>query len=325
MSAAGGAADGPYVPGRGLPLGYPTGSDEDRGDAQVRGEFSSSREPNTSVVSPPSVPPRPSAARIGKRQLSMLAGRLSERDMDVLVVVARHRVLTTHQIQGFCFLDHDSAVSASRTTRRVLARLQRDGLLRALDRRVGGVRSGSDATIWQLAPAGSRLVYGEDRRRRISSAPSDRFLGHCLAVADVHVLLRQHQRIEAIEDVKVEVEPASWRRYQGAGGEPRWLQPDLTARITTNEYVDWWFIEVDLGTESLPTLLRKCQQYEAYRRTGIEEAEHGSFPLVLWLLPNDARAQKLAAAVKQSDSLTTALYRYATPETLAGVLAGGAA
>jgi len=239
-------------------------------------------------------------------------------------MVARHRVLTTHQIQGFCFVDHESAVSASRTARRVLARLQREGLLRALDRRVGGVRAGSEATIWQLTPAGSRLVYGDQKRRR-SDPPSDRFLAHNLAVADVHVLLRQHQRIETIEEVAVEVEPASWRRYTGMGGEPRWLQPDLSARITTSEYVDWWFIEVDLGTESLPTLLRKCQQYEAYRRIGIEEAEHGGFPLVLWLLPNEARAQKLATAVKQSGNLTTALYRYATPETLVNVLAGGAA
>lgn len=324
MSAVDPAADRPYVPGRGLPLGYPTGSGDETGEAQVRGEFPSSREPNTSVVSPPSAPPRPSVARIGKRQLSMLASRLSGRDMDVLELVAQHRFLTTHQIQGFCFLDHESAVSASRTTRRVLARLQREGLLRALDRRVGGVRAGSEATIWQLAPAGSRLVYGDQKRRR-SDLPSDRFLAHNLAVADVHVLLRQHQRIETIEEVAVEVEPASWRRYTGMSGEPRWLQPDLAARITTSEYVDFWFIEVDLGTESLPTLLRKCQQYESYRRTGIEEAEHGGFPLVLWLLPNDERAQNLATAVQHSGQLTTALYRYATPETLVNVLAGGAA
>ncbi len=46
---------------------------------------------------------------------------------------------------------------------------------------------------------------------------------------------------------------------------------------------------------------------------------------MLWLLPNDERAQKLATAVKQSDKLTTTLYRYATPETLVNVLAGGAA
>ena len=123
----------------------------------------------------------------------------------------------------------------------------------------------------------------------------------------------------------VEVEPASWRKYLGPSGERRWLQPDLYAEITTADFVDRTFIEVDLGTESLPTLIRKCQQYEDYRRSGTEQEHRGSFPLVVWLLTTAERVTKLEAAVRHSHGLTTQMFRYATPNTLTQVLAGGSA
>lgn len=321
MSAVNPSADRTYTPGRGLPLGRPTRSSDDPVSTQVRAEFSQSREPNTSLIPYPSVLAEPVRPRVGKHSLSVLARRLSERNFEVLQLVAEHRFLTTHQIQHFCFIDHESTASASRTARRVLARLQRDGLLRALDRRVGGVRAGSEATIWQLAPAGLRLISGDQKRRRLQQ-PSDRFLTHQLAVADVHVLLRQDARIEAIEEIAVEVEPASWRKYQGPGGELRWLQPDLYAEISIADFTDLYFIEVDLGTESTPTLVKKCQQYEEYRRAGVEQAKRGTFPLVLWLFVDQGRVAKLRTAIERSRSLSAAMYRFATPETLTQVLAG---
>ncbi|MBF6188914.1 replication-relaxation family protein [Nocardia farcinica] len=253
-----------------------------------------------------------------------MTDQLSDRDRDILRLVADHRYLTTHQIQHFCFRDHETAATGARVARRVLARLGRDGLITPLDRRVGGLGSGSAVTIWRLTAAGLRIIFGDGRRRR-GSEPSERFLRHCLAIADVHVLLHQHLRIEAIESVVVEVEPASWRKYLGPSGEPRWLQPDLYAEITTADFVDRTFIEVDLGTESLPTLIRKCQQYEDYRRSGTEQGRRGSFPLVVWLLTTAERAVKLEATVRRSHSLTSAMFRYATPSTLAQVLAGGMA
>lgn len=311
-----------YTPGAGLPLAVPIGTENAGMSAQVSDEFARSREPNTSAASLPEVPAG-QTTRVGARQLHRLADRLSDRDRAVLDLVAQHRYLTTSQLQHFCFVDHQSEASGSRVTRRVVRRLEQAGLLRALARHVGGVRAGSSATIWRLAPAGARIVYGDDKRRR-PAEPSERFLNHCLAIADVHVLLHQHRRIEAIEGVVVEIEPASWRTYQGAGGERRWLQPDLYAEITSSDFVDRHFIEVDLGTESLPTLLKKCRQYEEYRRSGVEQDRYGSFPLVVWLFLDGSRATRLATAIRRTKRLTDAMYRVATPETLTQVLAGGA-
>ncbi|WP_153811620.1 hypothetical protein [Rhodococcus sp. Chr-9] len=46
---------------------------------------------------------------------------------------------------------------------------------------------------------------------------------------------------------------------------------------------------------------------------------------MVWLLTTAERAAKLEAAVHRSHSLTAAMFRYATPNTLAQVLAGGTA
>jgi hypothetical protein len=242
--------------------------------------------------------------------------------MAVLRFVAQHRYLSTGQLQRFVFTDHSTDDSAARTTRRVLARLRGWTLLRPLQRRVGGVRAGSTATIWQLTPGGARLLRDDGSTYRIHE-PSPRFLSHCLAIGDVHLLLRGLASNPGIERVDVQVEPASWRRYTGDGGEPRWLQPDLAATLHSAEYDDRWLIEVDLGTESLPTLLKKCGQYEAYRATGLEQAEHGVYPLVLWVFTKAERAVRLEHAVLRSPRLTPALYRYAAPGTIEPLLLGG--
>lgn len=303
-----------YTPGAGLPLAPPVGLDRQRPSAQVSGPWDASTGTNTH--------PDVEAIRVGARALARLAEQLSSRDREVLERVAEHRYVSTHQLQRFVFTGHASEASAARTARRVLLRLERTGLLRSLARRVGGVRAGSAATVWQLAPAGARLLRDEGTTFR-THEPSPRFLAHCLAVADVHLLLRVHAAHEAIEKVAVQVEPAAWRRYTGPGGEGRWLQPDLAAVVSSRDFADRWFIEVDLGTESLPTLLRKCGAYEAYRASGTEQAEHRVFPLVLWLFTDPARGDRLRRAVARSPRLTPALYRYADPSTLAQVLAGG--
>lgn len=308
-----------YIPGTGLPLGLPLGSSEQAASAQVSGSDAVTRGTTTPVVTAPEGRHPRRRRRVDADVLARIAEVMPERDREVLERIAEHRYLTTHQVQAFCFTNLGTLESAARTTRHVLQRLARNALLRPLTRRIGGVRAGSAARVWQLAPAGARLLRDEGTTHR-THEPSPRFLAHCLAVADTHLGLRELKRLDAIRDVAVETEPACWRRYTGPGGEPRWLQPDLAARISTDEFTDRWLIEVDLGTESLPTLLRKCGQYEAYRASGIEQQAHGAFPLALWVFTKAERAERLQAAVLRSPRLTPQLYRYATVETFSGFM-----
>lgn len=273
---------------------------------------------------------------VGRRQLAELADKLSERDLAVLAELAAHRYLTSHQLAGLIFTGHASPATGQRVCRRVLTRLERLRLIRRLERRVGGQRGGSSLAVWQLSPAGARLLNSQTdaaglaRGRCRPHEPSPRVLRHCLAVADTHLGLRDISSMPAIENVAVQLEPICWRRYAGLGGESRWLKPDLAAVITGGDehgtFEDRWFIEVDLATESVATLQRKCQQYQDYRQSGSEQAQAGGgFPLVLWVMHGPRgpeRAQQLAAKVARDSRLDPALYRYVTPDTLTEALLG---
>jgi hypothetical protein len=288
----------------------------------------SSIEPNSQVTAPKmpvsatnTTSSLTSPTRVGSRQLARLRRSLSERDWQVLRLVAGHRYLSSGLVEAFCFDDHATPASGARTARRVLRRLAESGLLVTLGRRVGGVRAGSSSYVWQLAPAGARLLMSGDSPRR-PHEPSPRFLDHCLSVANVHLQLLGLQRQGRLEQVSVQLEPDCWRGFVGPGGERRLLQPDLYVRTVTARYEDRWFIEVDLGTESLPTLLGKCAQYEIYRASGSEQAASGVFPLVVWHLSTAARRDALATRIARSAALTPQLYRLALPGELPGLVVG---
>lgn len=336
----------------GVPVGLPLGGSTVTTSAQVRTSPGQSRGTNTPDSSVPESSPRPRAGVgpdthrvVGTRRRQALADDLSPRDRLVLERVGEHRYLTTRQVEHFVFTDHASTASAGRVCRRVLARLERDQLLRRLGRRVGGSRAGSDATIWQLAPAGMRLLDASNTGYR-THEPSERFLGHCLAVADTHLAIRDlvtprtpadDSGSSTVTGVTVQVEPTSWRRYTGTGGEARWLQPDLAAHLAgwdaDGDFAEHWFIEVDRGTESLPTLLRKCERYQAYQRSGIEQHEHGVFPLVLWVFDGEViqaatRRDRLSTSLRRSTRFTPETYRLTTardlPDTLRSLVSGDA-
>lgn len=307
-----------YIPGSGLPAAVPLGATPTTLSSQVTRRSDELRGTNTPTTSYPELTEK-RRRRIDADVLRQLAAAMPERDHHVLELIARHRFLTTRQIQYFAFANLGTEESAARTTRHVLQRLARTALIRSLAQRIGGVRAGSSARVWQLAPAGARLLRDDGTLYR-THQPSTRFLAHCLAVADTHLALRQLHDLPEVQEVRVDIEPECWRRYTGHGGEPRWLQPDLSAIVQTTDYDDRWFIEVDLGTEALPTLLKKCGQYESYRATGIEQDEHGAFPRVLWLFSKSERAETLQDAVRRSPRLTPELYRFATVDLFVEVI-----
>ena len=243
----------------------------------------------------------------------------------MLSQIWRYRYLTTAHLQAFCFTGHASPESAGRTTRRVLTRLERNGLIRALTRRIGGVRAGSEATVWQLAPAGARILLPNKGSSWRTHEPSERFLNHTLATADCHLALREAHKRNIT--VAVQTEPTSWRHFTGIGGETRLIRPDLAAHLTGTDqdgpWDDYWFIEVDMGTESLPSLLAKCHAYTDYYTSGLEQTTHGSFPRVLWLMHGPhatRRATELTRRIHRTTRIEPRLFVTATPETIEQVL-----
>lgn len=272
--------------------------------------------PQGTTAPAPATPRRLSTAAIERTR-----SRLSNRDQAILKSVNEHQFLTTGQIERLYF-DSIAPAARGRVARRVLARLRDLRVLDTLDRRIGGARAGSHGFIYHVGVAGHRLLErAPHRTSRLRYDPSTRFVDHRLAVADAHIELHIANRAGQIELVDSAVEPASWRHFTGMGSTRRTLKPDLFAETATESgAVTAWLIEIDLGTEHLPTLLRKCREYEDYRQTGIEQDRHGGFPLVIWSMthPNPDKADRRRRALREEISadrrLPSALFRIVAPE-----------
>lgn len=277
-------------------------------------------------------PSRGRHRRTHAKDVDAIADRLSERDRAILQSVAEHQFLTIRQVERIHFADH-APTSGARIARRTLARLREFRLLGTLERPIGGVRAGSAGLVHYVDVVGDQLLRGRSgRQARRFYEPSPRFLNHRLAVADTHVSLVEANRQRRLELVDCVVEPASWRRYTGIGGARLTLRDDVYAEMAASpgsELVYAWFIEVDLGTESIPTLRKKCREYEAYRRTGIEQDRHGAFPFVVWSVthPHPAKAESrrlaLREAIDADSQLTSELFHVVAPNQLIALLQKG--
>src|SRR5262249_53911462 len=156
------------------------------------------------------------------------------------------------------------------------------------DRRVGGVRSGSEGFVYRTDVIGQRLLRPEsDRRRRTPWTPQPRFLAHALAVSELYVQLDESEAPWKL--LRFDAEPRCWRQFVGVGGRPQVLKPDAFLAGTDQTYDDHYFVEIDRSTESLPRIVEKAREYVSYWESGREQVRDGVFPLVLWIAPTERR------------------------------------
>lgn len=238
---------------------------------------------------------------LGVRRLSHL---VNERDLAILGSVRAHRLIHTRQVYELHFWNHASYVSGIRACTRVLNRLEAHRFIRRLSRPVGGHGGGSSSTIWALDVAGDRLLrhFSGEKGRSRSFEPSLAFQTHTLAIADLRVALERAAREGAFELLTVQTEPDTWRTYPGQLGAERTIKPDLHVVTASSEFEDHWFIELDLGTESVGTLRSKLDAYTAYRASGREQRAGGVFPRVVWLVPDTRRLATLTELAAMHDA-----------------------
>ncbi|MEU0885853.1 replication-relaxation family protein [Lentzea sp. NPDC005914] len=246
-----------------------------------------------------------------------LRERLSERDMQVLASLYQLRLLTSRQVQRL-HLSEGSAHTQSRRTRSLLQRLTELGVVVRLDRTVGGVQPGSTALVYGLSGLGLAVLevqgpYGGRRRRVWETKPF--FMHHVLGVSELCVGLSELTQDSRLQLLAFDGEPLAWRKFTSDSGAPTTLKPDAYVRVGMGEFEHSAFIELDMASESLPTVQRKCLTYIGYWRSGAEQQAFGVFPLVVWLVPDtnhkrrmreviarlDADAQRLFAVALQAD------------------------
>lgn len=264
--------------------------------------------------------------RISRQRLEEAEERLAERDMQVLVAVQRYRYLLTSQIQRLYFTDAATPTAALRAASRALRKLREMGLIDHLARRIGGVRAGSGGLVWYLTHAGERLLRLHEQSvspvRRFFE-PSPHFLAHSLAVAEIAVQLTGLCReTHGAKLTALQPEPECWRTYSEYGTLMA-LKPDLFAITVSGQYEDRWFIEVDLDTESPAKIIGKCEKYHKYYRSGLEQGEHGVFPLTVWIVPTMARKEKLISHIREAFDKQPKLFAVITGDELAHLIQYG--
>ena len=262
-------------------------------------------------------------------KITELRAQLTDRDLHVLESLERFRLLDTRLVQRLEFPvytggPHRTLGSATRTALRVLARLEGHGLVARVGRRVGGVGHGSTQTVWHLGSAGERLLRalrGEHGRRRYVD-PSHGFQTHTLAVARFAASLIESARGSGFEILDLRAEPATWQQFHAAHGGTQTLKPDLFVVTADSESETHSFVEIDLDTEHLPAIIRKCRLYQQHYQSGAVQAEHdGLYPGIVWVTSDEVRARKIQQAISKDQTLTPGIFSTGTSAAMLPIVA----
>jgi hypothetical protein len=266
--------------------------------------------------------------RISAGRLVAVADAMTLRDRQIVETVARLTLASGSQLVELLFDDIAHPATRARRARRVLGRLVEQRALERLERRRGGAGGGSSAWVYALGPAGRRMLAywaGEGLpRSRSAYEPGAAWTAHTLAVSELYVRLRQAERAGRVELLNFDAEPACWRPYARLGGAAGVLKPDAFIRLGVGEFEDSFFAEVDLGSERRGQLTRQHHAYREYYRAGVEQANTGVFPGVLWIVPDAQRAALLADIQQALPAQARRLFTIATSEQALDVLCGEA-
>jgi hypothetical protein len=153
------------------------------------------------------------------------------------------------------------------------------------------------------------VLYSNDSPSLASSHADTKsaFEAHVLAVSELAVCLTERASAGAFVVEELRAEPGCWRWFSGVSGK-RIVKPDLFARLNVGDYELASFVEVDMASESLPTIARKCGVYIDYWRSGAEQRIHGLFPRVWWLVPHARRLQAIGQVIRRLPEETRELF-----------------
>lgn len=238
------------------------------------------------------------SARVTGARLRLLAEELTPRYTTPLPHLARARLLSGAQLDRLLATPGLAPETTARVRRRIMARLTGLGLVAMLGRRVGGVRAGSAGHVYALTTAGHRflalLLGGESSPGRIRHAqtPGPLFLAHALTISGIYVDLIEHSRKAGFQVATFATEPHCWHPT----GNGAYLRPDTYTVLRTATHADYWWLEIDAGTESPRRLRAKARRYTDFLTSG-GIGPHGYPPHVLITTPDTERAHTITRAI----------------------------
>lgn len=266
---------------------------------------------------------------VSKKQLNTLFQATTEREFKILEVLNVAKFMTTDQLKRQLFTGLKTDLAAKRATNRVSRKLENEGLIAKLPRRVGGFyrekNGGSSESVWYLTDVGYKVLRLKKPKlppgRKRPPAPNVLFLEHQLMITEVATYFREMELSQKIEQLNFEFEPNCWRGFLNAG-EPVSLKPDLFAKLVNTGYDEAYFIEVDRATESVQKIFKKCQTYVSYFNTGIEEKTTGLTPYIVWVVPNHKRQEQIEKMLREKLPEVSVLFTVIMAEELKMLILG---
>lgn len=202
--------------------------------------------------------------------------RLSDRDKAVLRDVTRFRQMTGNMLERLYFSDGSPLTSNTKQCR-AMTRLYKWGLVNRIGRALGGWSGGSEGYVYVPTTSKARAADA-----------------HTLDIAELYVTLKTQPGPTTLQTF----EPEAWAQTRVGHIE---LKPDAYVEMVSGEYVDPYFIEVDRGTEFASQLSRKMRHYtSAYNKWDVER-DGESFPVVLWIVPDEARKRFMENVVRKQE------------------------
>jgi Replication-relaxation len=266
--------------------------------------------------------------------LAALDARLSRRERAAISILLEMRFLSTAQLERWVF-DGATPLARARASRRSVAKLVELGLIRHLERRIGGVRAGSAGHINVLTALGLRLAAAHGwitpEQAHRTREPGTQFVQHHLAVAEAHLRVLEARARGELELLARQAEPAAWREFTAPDGGQVTLKPDACFTIGPGTRSTHWFVEVDRATVGGSTLERKLSVYVDFSRSadfsrrGQARAARGAGVKVLWLVPDRRRLDQLQQAFGRTPAAARPLFRAAIFDQLVAVLANAKA
>ena len=226
--------------------------------------------------------------------------RIQSRDLQVLKSLAKLRILDRDQISTLCGFHSITRVNLR------LAKLKKSGLIM---RYVIGSSTGSNRSIYTLARKGAEVVgatYAPPKWKPDSVVIGNAFVAHQLVLNDVHILASQIANEQTL----------SWSSPQESLSPSVKLVPDALLEIadSNNQPLRSLFLEVDLGTESLPRWTKKVQGYLKLATSGeFRRIVHTPSFGVLVVANSEARMELLRTHIAK---ITRQLFWFTTLETI---------
>jgi len=234
-------------------------------------------------------------------------------EQSLLEALATVRAATVAQLTRAHVTEHQAPdpETAGRTVRKNLVRLMAFGLVRRFINTARDRKIGPAGYVYVLTNVGARLagrLEALGQRQRKIWHPSQAAIDHWLSITDLYADLRAEAADGNLTIREFQVEGDAKRIYRDSYGAEHLLRPDALVRLTSGDMQLSWFVEMDRATESPRRIADKCRRYRAYELTDLEYRQHGVFPGVVFIVPDEARARVIRRVITTQPSEARGLF-----------------